>query len=495
MSHFSSASQTHTSLPPAQPLFKSFFMGGFECSTHRAKSGNRLDLIESTGHDRFALRDYERLQSVGIGTARDGIRWHLIEAIPGEYDFSSVLPVLRAAQATDTQVIWDLFHYGWPDHLDIFSPNFPEAFARFAGAFARFLKNESDETPILTPVNEIDFFSWVSGDVGHFFPFAQNRGDEVKAQLVRASIAAIEAVWAVNPATRIVHTNPMINVTARPDRPEDRDTAEAYRTAQYQAWDMLSGAIYPELGGHPKYLDILGINYYVHNQWFYPGGLGCMIAPSQEQYRAPHDMMREIYERYRRPLFLAETGIEDNARPHWLRYMGREVRKALQLGVPVEGLCLYPIVNHPGWDDDRHCQNGLWDYADAGGERQAHVPLLGELACQMHLMDRMREGSYVENFLETGDGFLDTMLLDEAARWMEAANAEISAPPETIDSADEELSQMGAERYDEELNEPEEDMALSEALSFEVACLDAMFGDGNWLDSGKSSRETQAQYS
>jgi hypothetical protein len=27
------------------------------------------------------------------------------------------------------------------------------------------------------------------------------------------------------------------------------------------------------------------------------------------------------------------------------------------------------IVAHPGWLDDRYCPNGLWDYADADGQR------------------------------------------------------------------------------------------------------------------------------
>src|SRR5437773_9436671 len=34
-------------------LFKSFFLGGFECSTHRTTGGKRLDLIASTAHDRL----------------------------------------------------------------------------------------------------------------------------------------------------------------------------------------------------------------------------------------------------------------------------------------------------------------------------------------------------------------------------------------------------------------------------------------------------------
>ena len=55
-------------------LFESFFLGGFECSTHRLASGKRLDEIAFTYHDRFAREDYLRLHEQGIGTARDGLR-------------------------------------------------------------------------------------------------------------------------------------------------------------------------------------------------------------------------------------------------------------------------------------------------------------------------------------------------------------------------------------------------------------------------------------
>ena len=85
---------------PQPPWLRSFFAGGFECSTFRLRSGRRLDLIESTAHDKFALQDYLRLQREGLRVAREGVRWHLVEAVPGRYDFSSVLPIVRAARAT-----------------------------------------------------------------------------------------------------------------------------------------------------------------------------------------------------------------------------------------------------------------------------------------------------------------------------------------------------------------------------------------------------------
>src|SRR5689334_651471 len=67
-------------------LFKSFFIGGFECSTHRRRDGKRLDLIAATGHDVNAEADYRMLAAHGIRTVRGGLRWHLIETAPRRYD-------------------------------------------------------------------------------------------------------------------------------------------------------------------------------------------------------------------------------------------------------------------------------------------------------------------------------------------------------------------------------------------------------------------------
>src|SRR4030095_2115170 len=72
-------------------LFESFLSGGFECSTHYLPSGKRLDEIAATKHDILAKADYLRLHQLGIKTAREGIRWHLIEQQPGKLDFSSAL--------------------------------------------------------------------------------------------------------------------------------------------------------------------------------------------------------------------------------------------------------------------------------------------------------------------------------------------------------------------------------------------------------------------
>jgi beta-glucosidase/6-phospho-beta-glucosidase/beta-galactosidase len=400
-------------------LFRSFFLGGFECSTHRLRSGKRLDLIHSTRHDEFAASDYRLLQSHGILTARDGLRWTLIEPREGVYDFSSATGMLRAARETDMQVIWDLWHYGWPDGLDLFSPAFITRFVAFAKEAIKHISDYTD-VPLVSPINEISFFSWAGGEGGIFNPFAKHRGDDVKRQLVRASIEAIRAMREINPAVRVFQIDPMINVLPKSDRPADIAGAEHYRLSQFTAWDMILGRVNPEFGGGEELIDVIGTNYYIHNQFVWYGDHSNMIVPSDPRYKHISLMLQEVYERYRRPIFVAETGIEDETRPAWLRYMSAEVYAAWAAGAQVEGICLYPIVNHPGWEDDRHCYNGLFDYADNRGVREAYLPLAEELARQQDNVKALRAGTIPVAELEG----LDTSALDWGAHVMDERTEE-----------------------------------------------------------------------
>src|SRR5688572_123024 len=371
---------------PEGALFKTFFIGGFECSCHRNQSGKRLDLLASTQHDKYILKDYLRLQQYHISTARSGIRWHLIETSPGRYDFSTVLPMLQAARQTGMQIIWDLCHYGWPDDLDIFTPEFIRRFKGLVTAFAKLLRDETETIPFLCPMNEISFFAWAGADKGQINPFQKKRGHELKRQLVRTTVEAIEAIWQILPQARLIQPEPAIHILPKPDRPHERKKVENYCRAQYQAWDMLCGRLEPDLGGAEKYLDIIGINYYYHNQWIAGGPTLNQRHPLYKPFR---QILQENYERYSRPMFIAETGAEGKARADWLSYVCSEVRAAIEAGAPIHGICLYPILNHLGWEDDRHCRNGLWDHADAGGDRAIYEPLAHELRRQHCLFAQM----------------------------------------------------------------------------------------------------------
>lgn len=364
---------------PAGPtgLFRSYLQGGFECSTHRLRPnednslGRRLDVIASVDHDINAKHDYKQLGEYGIRTVRDGFRWHLIDDA-GNYDWSSVRPMLRAAKDTKTQVIWDLMHYGWPDDINIWSPRFVDRFTRYAAACARLVREESDEIAFYCPVNEISFFAWAGGDAGYLNPFGNGRGFELKVQLARAAISAMHAIRQIDPTARFVHCEPVINVVSDRSRPSDAAVAEGHRQSQFQAWDLIAGRMWPQIGGDESYLDIVGVNYYFNNQWIHGGP---PIDFGHSQYKPLSKILIETFARYGKPIFIAETGIEGERRLPWFMYVDSEAKIAMRSGVPLEGICLYPIVNHPGWDDDRHCENGLLSTRQSATRREAYKPL------------------------------------------------------------------------------------------------------------------------
>ena len=152
---------------------------------------------------------------------------------------------------------------------------------------------------------------------------------------------------------------------------------------------MLAGRKDPELGGDPAYIDVVGLNYYFHNQWWYPSRR--KIPLGHKFYRPLNEILSEYYTRYGRPLMIAETGIENDERPLWLNYVCEQTRTAIEASVPIIGACLYPIANHPGWADNRHCQNGLWGYPNDRGEREIYQPLADELGRQITAFNAMRE--------------------------------------------------------------------------------------------------------
>jgi glycosyltransferase involved in cell wall biosynthesis len=359
---------------PAPPprLFQSWYHGGWECSSHRLASGRRLDIVAATGHDRNVAADYRQLRRLGITTMRDGLRWHLIERRPGTYDFASWTPMLLAARNGGTQVIWDLLHYGWPDDIDIWTPTFVDRFAAFARAAALQLRAVSDAVPFWCPVNEISFFAWGGGDARYLNPFAAGRGFELKVQLARAAIAAMHELRRVDPRARFVHCEPAIVVHHDPVGSLPRWQAEGHHDSQFQACELLAGRLWPQIGGDPAFLDIVGVNYYFDNQWIHGGP---PIDIGHPLYRPFSDILFEVYARFGRPLYVAETGTEGERRPAWLRYIARETARARTRGVPVEGICLYPIANHPGWDDDRACENGLLGSEVFAGARSLYARL------------------------------------------------------------------------------------------------------------------------
>lgn len=374
--------------------FDSFLMAGFECSSHRRKDGVRLDLIGATSHDRHVLNDYRLCRELGFKTVRDGLRWHLIGKSPGAYDWSSWLPMLEAAEQAGIQVIWDLFHYGSPDCVDQAAPDFADRFTDFALAALEVRQSVSKRPPLLCPLNEINFLSWAVDD-GYFPHVGPEERGWFKHQLVRTGITAARAIKQRWPDATIVWAEPLIHIAPHDRRRRTIRDAERNLNGMYEAYDWIIGKAKPELGGDPSLVDVVGWNFYPHNQWYYDGPT---IPMGHHEYRPLSDMLVEMSERYQKPLFLSETGAEGTGKPSWLHYVCNEVREAMRRGADVRGICWYPITAYPGWDNSRHAETGLLSSVVADGSRHVDERLRAEFELQRELFTQFEgEGKQVRS--------------------------------------------------------------------------------------------------
>ena len=363
--------------------FDSFFQAGFECSSHRRRDGVRLDLIRATSHDKHVFSDYSACAALGFGTLRDGLRWHLIEKSPGKFDWSSWRPALDAAERIGVQIIWDLFHYGSPDHVDQGAADFPDRFTDFALAAMEVHQSVSSRPALICPLNEINFMSWAVQD-GYFPPVGPGEHGSFKGQLVRSAIMASKAIRQQWPGTTIIGAEPLIHIAPHDRRRRTVRQAEQNLQGMVEAYDWIMGLARPELGGDPSLIDVIGWNFYPHNQWYFEGPT---IPMGHHEYRPLADLLVEVAERYRKPIFLSETGAEGSGKPSWLHYVCGEVRDAIARGADIRGLCWYPITAYPGWDNSRHAETGLFSTILADGKRRIDQRLHEEFRNQVALFD------------------------------------------------------------------------------------------------------------
>jgi hypothetical protein len=104
------------------------------------------------------------------------------------------------------------------------------------------------------------------------------------------------------------------------------------------------------LEAEPGYIDVLGLDYYAHNQWAWQRpGLGTTCPPAPVPLAA---VITEYAARYELPCIIGETNIRGypSDRATWLKYTLEQCELAVARGVLVEGLCWFPFVDSCDWD-------------------------------------------------------------------------------------------------------------------------------------------------
>jgi beta-glucosidase/6-phospho-beta-glucosidase/beta-galactosidase len=303
---------------------------------------------------------------LGVGVVREAIRWPFVDLGGGRYDWSTVDAVLDCVTDFHLTPIWDLCHYGFPDGCDPFDDSCLERFVAYCRAAAERVVARTSAPRFFTPVNEITFFSGAATDMGWMYPFAKGRYAEMKRALCRMAIEGVKAIREVDPDARMVHVDPIIHAVAPHDRPDLADEAwdKAYREA-YEAWDILYGRLQPELGGSPEILDIVGVNIYNFSQAeMTPEGGREILGPRDPRRKPLGELLKFAWDRYHRPFIIGETSGHQNARAVWLRMTIEESFKALNSGVDLHGVCLYPCVDIPDWNSGEWAKIGIFDIED-----------------------------------------------------------------------------------------------------------------------------------
>ncbi|WP_207534750.1 family 1 glycosylhydrolase [Desertivirga arenae] len=377
-------------------IFPTFFISGFECSTFIWKDQGRRNLIAETQHDQFLKEDYGLLHRLGIAVSREGIPWPLVDRA-GYFDFSMLDPVIEVLNEYKISPIWDLCHYGYPDNLDPFSESFCERFEEYCKAATKYISERLNTTSYFTPINEITFFSYAGGEWGWIAPHKKTREDRfsLRKNLCKAAIMAAKAIREVMPEARMVHMDPLVQVVAPLDRPELKAAAafETYADT-FVAWDILCGKLHPEFGGSPEILDIVGLNNYSFGQMeFRENGPHQALDPQDDRIVSLCELIHFAWQRYKRPVIISETSGMKDGRDAWLKDVMEESLAAVDLGIDLQGVCLFPAVDMQDWHTGEWLNNGICDLVNENGrlKRVPYEPYIQEIRRWQKELNRVTE--------------------------------------------------------------------------------------------------------
>ncbi|HSH37987.1 MAG TPA: hypothetical protein VK993_04305 [Chthoniobacterales bacterium] len=348
--HITSGQSAAVDAPPIEILT------GFE-STY-APLHDR-DVCETNCHVERRCADLDLLVATGVRRVRYPVRWHRVEETEGELDWRETDEAMECLAERGLEPIPDLLHHtSHPAWLDFADPRFGPAYLRYVEAFARRYPWVESYTLFNEPFSTL----LLSGQVGAWPPYYSDIGGMVELwkNVLPAWSEASRMCRDLLPHARHFHT----------DTCERHDggspTAALMNDRRFAVLDLLLGIdLDParpffremvEAGGaellhmQPGHVDVVGLDYYAHNQWSYQSATDGFAPTNNPSPLA--ELIEEYWERYQRPCLLGETNIRGTApdRATWFKYTLEQCENAALAGVPMEGHCWFPFVDSCDWD-------------------------------------------------------------------------------------------------------------------------------------------------
>jgi dTDP-4-dehydrorhamnose reductase len=363
-----------------RPAARPEMWAGVECTVNRV-GGGYFDQLARTGHDRRA-GDVDRLAALGVRAVRYPVLW---ERHPEPRGWAWADERLGRLRTLGVRAVLGLVHHGsGPPHTSLLDPLFPDRLADFAAAVAGRFPWADAYTPVNEPLTTARF----SGLYGHWHPHGTTDRAFVRCLLHQCKAVALSmaAVRRVRPDAELIQTEDLGHTHAPPRL---RYQAEFENHRRWLTWDLLcgrvgrrhplraylreAGATDAELGwfaDHPCPPDVMGVNHYVTSERYlddrlhhHPphlcGGNGRHRYADTEAVRVlpaggvgPAALLREVWERYRRPVAVTEAhlGCTADEQVRWVWEVWRAAADARAAGADVRAVTAWAAFGACDWD-------------------------------------------------------------------------------------------------------------------------------------------------
>jgi hypothetical protein len=319
-------------IPVERPMELWAFLENSDFVRRKENSLYRQDEVALIRHDEFLEADYQLLVQAGCLGVRDAARWYLTHPAPGLYDWTWLDRVVAAADQYGLKLYLDLWHYGYPDWLDILSADAPLHFAEFARQIAL----RYPGLAYYCVCNEPSLLVELGGRQGEWGPYLREENPAAfRRQVSRMIIEASRAILEVKPDAVLVLPEPW---HATDKNPEDLQAA---------VLDTVLGLRDPELGGCSEYVTIIGLNHY-RDSTLPP--FHRLLINAQKRWPA-------------KQLWVTETSGPPTGwqQTEWFWWMLAETRLAIKEGVDIPVFTWAPAISMFDWvDETLQLPNGIW---------------------------------------------------------------------------------------------------------------------------------------
>ena len=348
---------------------------GIECSYPTIQHGTyRVDELQATDHYRRWREDLHLIHDMGIRYVRYGIPYHRVNTQPDVYDWAFTDEVLNELRILNVEPIVDLCHFGMPDWLGntFQNPEFPHAFAAYAGAFAA----RYPWVRFYTPVNEIFVCARFSGLYGWWNEQETSDTSFICAvkHMVQGCVQAMNKILISQPDAIFIQSESAEYTHSMCSNRDTHMHVEWENQVRFLALDLLyanpvRGDIYAWLLQHGLTTD--EYNNFMNNQTHYHCVLGTDYYVTNERMvdnegnTHPGEVFgwylitMDYYQRYRKPVMHTETNmLQENNSVAWLWKQWQNILRMRAEGVPVLGFTWYSLLDQVDWDTALREPNG-----------------------------------------------------------------------------------------------------------------------------------------